>query len=202
MPSDSKQNAPMKLYAELMAEAKFRLQSIEHVAKDKSGQIIKRDYIHLQLRLLCEVIALGCLTAHGDIPGTSSAKLRKAYHADQIANALESLHPKFYPHPVEIKQSKGMNEVSDLEIDFLTKSELLKLYRYCGEALHRGSIGKLKPFRERSKNDVSDLMDTAKKIVNLLYSHAIVTKAEDRAIFCGLSMAPGGGIRVFWTTAL
>src|SRR4051812_38533302 len=56
---------------------------------------------YLQLGCICELIALGCLVAHGDLKEVQSKKMRKAYAADQIINRLERLHPDFYPRPGE-----------------------------------------------------------------------------------------------------
>src|SRR5262245_54958017 len=95
-----REQAAMKLYAGLMEEAKARLHAVEHAINGRLGlasaQII-REFCYLQFRLLCEVIALGCLTAHGDI--THASKLRKEYAADKIIKQLEELHPEFYPRP-------------------------------------------------------------------------------------------------------
>lgn len=57
-----------------------------------NGAII--EFCFLQLRMLCELIALGCLTAHGDL---EAGKLKKSHKADQIIRRLEVLHPDFYP---------------------------------------------------------------------------------------------------------
>jgi hypothetical protein len=54
---------------------------------------------YLQLRLICEIIALACLAVHGDTPGARSAKMRSAHEADYILNSLERLHDNFYPQP-------------------------------------------------------------------------------------------------------
>ena len=45
------------------------------------------------------IIALACLVAHGDVSGAQSAAMRKHYEADWIMDALERLHPEFYPEP-------------------------------------------------------------------------------------------------------
>jgi hypothetical protein len=62
---------------------------------------IVREVRFLQLRMLCELIALACLMAHGDIPAVqASKKLSKEYSADKIIGQLDALHPNFYPYPV------------------------------------------------------------------------------------------------------
>ncbi len=56
---------------------------------------------HLQVRMVCEILAKACLVLHGDIAGAKSAKLTDAYQADHIMKALEKLHPHFFPRPVK-----------------------------------------------------------------------------------------------------
>ncbi|MGA7124937.1 MAG: hypothetical protein WBZ19_01415, partial [Chthoniobacterales bacterium] len=87
------------LYANLLEEAKIRIASIEAVISGRAGlpAPLVREYSYLQLRILCELIALGCLTAHGDIKATQAPKLQKEYAADVIIKRLENLHPNFYP---------------------------------------------------------------------------------------------------------
>jgi hypothetical protein len=57
------------LYADLLEEAKVRIFSIDAVIGGGAGipDPLAREYAYLQLRMLCEVIALGCLVAHGDL---------------------------------------------------------------------------------------------------------------------------------------
>jgi hypothetical protein len=102
MITKDQQNA-MNLYGGMMEEAKMRIDSIEYAVSGllKFHPVIIREFAYLQLRMLCELIALGCLVAHGDIPATKSKTLSKAWNAEDIINTLENLHPDFYPHPVE-----------------------------------------------------------------------------------------------------
>src|SRR5258706_10461789 len=116
-----KQIRAINLYANLMDEVKVRIASLNAALVGGTGlpPPILREFCFLQLRMLCELIALGCLTAHGDIEETT--KLRKQYAADRIVGELERLHPNFYPWPLREVGSKfeGINE------GFLTKVDLI-----------------------------------------------------------------------------
>jgi hypothetical protein len=59
----------MDAYSILMLEAKHRLLAMDTALEGKTGlpRPAIREYCFLQLRMLCELIALGCLTAHGDL---------------------------------------------------------------------------------------------------------------------------------------
>jgi hypothetical protein len=88
-------------YSQFMEEIKKRQAVINSVldAKVAVPKIVGAELCYLQLRLICELIALACLTVHEDIEATNSGRLRKAYAADWIIERLENLHPEFYPRP-------------------------------------------------------------------------------------------------------
>jgi hypothetical protein len=93
------QLAAMRLYQGLMEEVKTRFAAIEHAVNNRTGlgPRFVYEFGYLQLRYLCELVALGCLVAHGDI--TETNKLRKEYSATRIMQSLSALHPDFYPVP-------------------------------------------------------------------------------------------------------
>jgi hypothetical protein len=68
----------INLYAALMEEVKVRVDAFNWLITGRSGLSgsIIRESCFLQLRFLCELIALGCLVAHGDIKGARSKSLR------------------------------------------------------------------------------------------------------------------------------
>jgi len=97
-------------------------------ATGKTGfpSVIVREFCYLQLRMLCELIALACLVAHGDITAAQPNKLRKAYEADKILAQLATLHQHFYPQPIRWKdRTAGQLEIIQTG-NFLTKEELLR----------------------------------------------------------------------------
>src|SRR5438477_5038488 len=96
MPTQKQQHT-LQLYADLMEEVKHRNRSVTETLRNKSGHPgpIVREFCYLQLRMLCELIALSCLVAHGDIQ--LPRQLRKAYAADDMLKQLEALHPNYYP---------------------------------------------------------------------------------------------------------
>lgn len=68
-------------YHDLMVEAKVRMTAINTFTGDQRGipsQII-REFDILQIRMLCEIIGLACLVAHGDLIDQAHGNLRKEY---------------------------------------------------------------------------------------------------------------------------
>jgi hypothetical protein len=144
----TKPGSTMTLYANLMQEVKVRLEAINVGLTGQTNlpSPIARETCYLQLRMICELIALGCLVAHGDISAIKLEKFRKEWSAEKIINALSALHPDFYPRPVIQKKSEelGVNwHFDSVASGFLTKAELLELYGKCGDILHRGRLKNL-----------------------------------------------------------
>ena len=91
----------IQLYVKLIGEVKVRVSAIAGAINGHTGlpSPLVREFSFLQLRMICELIALGCLTAHGGIPGTQTPKMQKQWSAETIMEELEALHPDFYPQP-------------------------------------------------------------------------------------------------------
>lgn len=133
-----------RIYARLMEEIKRRQFVIKRVLNQTISipQMAAFEFCYLQLRKICEVFALGCLAAHGDIPAVRS-KLQSTYNADQIMKQLTRIHSRFYPVPSKQTVDQVTQrpiEVTPITAGFLTKDELLTLYGQCGNYLHRGTI--------------------------------------------------------------
>lgn len=89
------------IYARLMEEIKRSHSVIEQILSQKTPmpQMAAFEFCYLQLRKICEVFALGCLAAHGDIPEVRSRLLQRTYSADKIMKQLTRIHSRFYPVP-------------------------------------------------------------------------------------------------------
>ena len=109
------------------------------------------EFLYLQLRMICESIALACLIAHHDIRETKSKKLFNNWSARQIIDQMERIHKDFYPRPVEqILDTDGkVIGVSSIINGYLTKDRFLSLYDECNAKLHLGSLkNNLQPLKE------------------------------------------------------
>src|SRR5579859_6599369 len=167
-------------YCDLMLEVKIRLDAVGKIISRQSVEPIPVQLLYelcyLQLRMICELIALACLVAHGDIPATKTGRLQQAYKADFIMNALEKLHTDFYPKATR-QVSNAQGAVIAVELvpsGYLTKAEFLKLYNMeCGDVLHRGNVmtakGKIKP----DAVSYLKIQDWLKKLTILLTHHDI-----------------------------
>jgi len=184
-PSDLASIGP--IYAKLMEEIKRRTEVVGHVC---NGTITLPpmagfELCYVQLRKICEVFALACLTAHGDIRGVQDKLLQKTYNADLIIKQLGLLHPQFYPVPSKQKLDPVTQRPISVEAitsGYLTKDELLKLYGECGNFLHRGSIRQLLSKWEPTL-DFQRINNWVGKIVALLNHHQIQTSQPDKQLW-------------------
>jgi hypothetical protein len=171
---DKEHNALRDLYCNLMVEVRWRTDLVSGVLQGTFGlpRLAAYELCYLQFRLICELVALGALAAHGDIPAAKSGRLIKAYQADAILNGLEKLHPDFYPQPSRqiVGPDGKVKEVVPIKSGFMTKPELVALYHQCGDLLHRGTLRAIKP---RTAGDFTKIQEIVTKIITLLNHHQI-----------------------------
>lgn len=186
------QQRAMDLYQAMMEEMKLRIDAIEFAASGllQFHPVINQEFAYLQLRMMCELIALGCLLAHGDIAATHT--LRKTWSADEIIKRLGELHPDFYPHPVEQIVHPDHMELRQIDTGFLTKEELMALNGQCGSLLHRGSITKLRA-GPLSPRQISEITSWVSKIRCLLKCHRIGLLGGTTHFVCLMSAQNYGG---------
>jgi hypothetical protein len=147
--------------------------------------------------MICELIALSCLTVHGDVPATKAKRLTKAYNADQIVKNLERLHPSFYPVPSrQIHDPNGkVVEVIKILEPHLNKRELQLLYGECGDFLHRGNIEQI--MKGRKMPELGRMDGWAKKITTLLNHHQIQLVDEARQLWVIMHASNDGQVHAF-----
>jgi len=177
-----------------MEEAKLRIDCIGGACQGRTGlpEPMVREFCYLQLRLLCELISLACMVAHGDIPATYSKQLGKQWSAEEIINALEKLRPHFYPVPIRqtvslLSGTQKNHRLEAINPQPFTKETLLELYGKTHQFLHRGNVKKLRNSEtplDLSAN-VQELIAWAQKINDQLDHHMMAIN-EDELFICML----------------
>jgi len=140
--------AILTTYRDLMEELKARHAIVVQIlteARERKfafSPYVLGELCFLQLRMMCELIALGCLLVHGDIPATRSKRMQKAQAADWIINRLSEINPDFYPlaSTETVDERAGIITIDPNPRPHLTKTKLLELYVECGANLHRGNL--------------------------------------------------------------
>jgi len=189
-------------YCNLMEELKLRHAIVMKILTDAKERrftlppFAAGDLCYVQLRKICELIALGCLLVHGDIPGTRTQKMRKASAADWIINRLSEINPSFYPLPGIQKLDKAgkLITIEPNSKPYLTKPDLLTLYVECGAKLHRGTLGDILKARGKPSDFVRILKWSA-KITQLLNFHRIPLAGGQHEIWVTMDSLGDGKVR-------
>jgi hypothetical protein len=183
------------LYCNLMDEVKLRIELITKILdhRIKLPEFPAFELCYLQLRMICELIALACIAAHGDKPFTQSSRMRSTHQADFILNALEALHPSFYPAPgVPVDHPDGGRVFIPSKADYMTKAALVKLYYKCGDILHRGSF---KRFKDLKEMDFDAIAEARLKLIELLKFHSIALLSSDDELWFEMENSQTGKVR-------
>jgi hypothetical protein len=173
----SKYRPALNAYCVLLEEAKHRLVALDLLLIGKTG--LPAGAVHesayLQLRMLCETIAFGCVVAQGD--HESTGKIRTEYNAEKVIEYMDRVHPEFYPRAA--KQTEAGPEVYDailVDDGYLTKEELKELYSECGVHLHRGTLKKLASKRQYDREH--NVIRMWKEKIEMLLRYHIVSMLD------------------------
>lgn len=163
-------------YLELMKEIKQRTLVVHRLLVGEASTGFMQtnvEVIYLQYRKILELIAFGSLVANVN----AYAKARKSYarewRAKQILNAVEAVHPHFYPNPVTQRRKKDKIhtvELHEFKGSYLSRGDFERLYDACGDILHSNNpYGS--PYEYQKYRDAAP--EWALKIRNLLTVHAV-----------------------------
>lgn len=175
----------MQGYLPLMHEFAIRA---DLVAKALTGDLeltppFAREFAYLHYRRMCELIALGSLYLHGDLPIAQQNALTKEWHAEKLMKLLHKHHAYAFPQSVEIIQSdKGWNIQANNKPNALKYPEFLKLYAECGNVLHRGNIRTVHSTGFITQADFEKTQSWQVKLVTLMNEHAI-TRANIKGLY-------------------
>lgn len=175
------------MYSSVMEEIKIRTHSVLDTLLEPPDlpSPILREFYFLQLRMICELIAISCLIAHGEEIDQKAKNLKSKYKADEIINRLEVLNEAFYPVPRKMS-SEGPNSyhLDHIDDEYLSKKDLIKLYRRCGSVLHKGSLKRMLKKNAQIEKNYEDVIGWISKIRNFLNVHQITLDEGNTQIIC------------------
>jgi len=164
-------------YLPLMHELVIRIELVAHAYEGRLNLLppYDREYSYLQFRYMCELIALGCLQLHGDLPLAKKKDSQKAWNAEQIMKMLHNNYKHSFPQSVIRESTREGNDSikCNSKPNALTLNEFKKLYIECGEVLHRGTIQTIKASFLNSEHDYQRILDWQNKIVDLMNEHMV-----------------------------
>jgi hypothetical protein len=102
-----------KLYLHCMLEMRERLGVINALLEWRIPALFVREMAYLQLRHICEVLAIGCLAAQGDFK--TQRAFRKEYRPPIIFDALRQIYPNYFPQPALRTWTEGRHHLQGLQ---------------------------------------------------------------------------------------
>ncbi|HVQ36526.1 MAG TPA: hypothetical protein VMS31_03285 [Pyrinomonadaceae bacterium] len=163
-------------YLPLMHELATRLDLVAHACEGRLNLTppYAREYAYLQFRRMCELIALGCLQLHGDLPQTQTQSIKKEWNAEKIMGLLHRSYPHAFPQAIKREVTpNGWHIQANANPNALTLEGFKALYSQCGEVLHRGTIRSLQSATPLEEYDYQKVMSWQSKVVDLMNEHLI-----------------------------
>lgn len=183
-----------------MQELKERLDVIGSVVGIVRGQqnpqlFAQVELGFLQLRYICEIIALAACVAHE--PSNLTKSILKSWHAERTFALLEEINEHCFPKAVAPprESADGSIEFSGIP-DALDFEKLKEIYVHCGGVLHRGTPNRLLRGVPRIY-DVDKLHAWASLIGRSLANHNVMIPETGSILAVSLNAGPSGEARVF-----
>lgn len=152
----------------------------------------KTEYCYLQIRLICELIALASIAAHTN--QTLNSDLMTAYNADKIFELLSRANPFCFPRPASIRLTDNGVEVNVSDQGALDRKGLAKIYRHCDSYLHRGRAKGLVA-REVRQLDLTWLARAGRQLGQLVSHHVVMIPDQKRTLIVQM-VGPDGNVTV------
>src|SRR5271170_1860695 len=131
------QDERSRAYLNVLFEINARMKFIPSVKLANLPNGIARELCHLQLRHICELVAIGCLVIQADYSAA-----RGEYDPKKVFRALNR-YPRFFPSPAILERDEG-GYLTNIEFApnplAMTRSELESLWVKTGTYLHRLTI--------------------------------------------------------------
>lgn len=189
-----------KTYASLMGHVKFRLEilrssidSAENV-KQHEHSVITAEIAYLQVRKICETLALSTLCAHNQLPETNSNKFVKNYNAEAIFGMLSKVNDNGFPLAVR-PINGGEKQFSIITEGMMTRSDLKKIYNQCHLILHNGNLADLIAGKEIVL-DFRELVKIHNQFAELLKIHMVPLPEFENVLICILHQKETGKAHV------
>ncbi len=129
------------MYCSLMEDVKARLQLIRRFT---AGEVLvgsnqfTYECVSVQIRKVLESIAFASLCANKEKYSEVHTDFAKHWRAKVLLQALDRVHPDFYPIPMKHSYTRpdGTKHLDRIDDGFLTRDNFVFLYNKCSEAIH------------------------------------------------------------------
>lgn len=174
----------IRIYLQIIEEIKLRLQTIQVVQNSQLRSWVAYEICILQLRHICELIAVGCLTVQGKL--TVSSSLMSEDNPVKIFKALDRLVENAFPQPAIITHSPSGSHINaNSKPNAITRKELESVWSKSGHDLHRLTVKKFLNSELMATTPAWDYVRLqVSKIVDLLDVHLMGVPASAEHPVC------------------
>lgn len=173
-------------YLNVLSEINARLRLIKTMKLSTLPYGIVRELCHLQLRHICELVAIGCLVVQGYY--TSFADFTDEYNPSKVFRALNKKYEGFFPQPTTISKENGCFHIAaNTKPNAMTRVEMEKLWSMTGNYLHRLKLKHF--FRAEDAIDANfwpSIDNYVFKLETLLNPHVIPMHRPKTLVVAGL----------------
>jgi hypothetical protein len=185
-------------YGDFMREIKIRLEAIQGrmvvIKEDLASPtaFLEAEFCILQVRFVCELLALAVLAAHR--PLGLKSDLQKAWNARKIFETLAQMNAECFPKAANFER-KDDGVHGDIVHDKIDRSGLQNIYDQCGEALHRGVLKHALSGRPKVY-DIPKIEGWARQLGALLSSHVVLISDLEIVLIVQLNVGPDQHVEV------
>jgi len=175
-----------RAYLNVLFEINARLGLIKSLKLLNLPDGLAREVCYLQLRHICELMAIGCLVIQGDYK--SSRSLTGEYNPQRMFRSLGRLYPRFFPQSVTITREADIIDIRGrLNPEAITREELEHLWSTTGNYLHRLKINNFfRPENWAARDIWTEIESYVAKFEALLNPHAIEMHNPNILVFASL----------------
>jgi hypothetical protein len=187
------QDQRVEVYLRIMEEIKSRLQLIDLTKSSPLPFGLAREICILQLRHICELIAIGCLAGQAKLTGSSA--ILNEDNPKKIFREIDRTWKHAFPQSVTLIPQEGGTIVNgNTKPNALTRSEAESMWANSGAFLHRLTVKKFFTPEADEANPWAYVDTQVSKIRDLLTDHIIAIPNPERALLVAL-YAPNGKAR-------
>ncbi len=191
------------LYCAIMEELKARVQTMGEIAHGirrptssahHRHNVFFFEGLYLQLRKVCELLAIAVLTAQTLDERFQKANLLAEYRADKLFKAVSRINPVCFPRPIQGGNWKpGATQLVWEHPPVFTAKDITSLYNTCDERMH---AGKLRDFLRGRKTDLrQDLVkEWVEKLMTGLANHIIALPEAGRSMIVQMVDSENGQV--------
>jgi hypothetical protein len=199
VPTDEELNEVAAYYRAFMEEIKIRLGAIQAVMSmlrtnpKRPDGFMQAEFAFLQFRQSCELMTLAILAAHR--PYGLSDSLMTSWNAELALLELSKINPQAFPRHAVLQRSPNGQANIQMPPGHLTKRGLVRHYKKCARALHRGH---LRHALENSTKiyDLPSLERWTKRFITLLSNHVLMILNEGLVLVVQLAGGENGSVSV------